>query len=67
MVPSIELGPYAIADQRPALFADPPGAVVGPERALTPVALYLNMRAFTIFGGSSEVQRNILARTALRL
>nr|AJW29554.1 Acyl-CoA dehydrogenase, C-terminal:Acyl-CoA dehydrogenase, central region [Sphingomonas sp. JE1] len=28
---------------------------------------YLNIRAATIYGGSSEVQRNILARTALGL
>lgn len=28
---------------------------------------YLNLRAATIYGGSSEVQRNILARTALHL
>ncbi|MDB5985767.1 MAG: acyl-CoA dehydrogenase family protein [Nevskia sp.] len=31
------------------------------------MARYLNMRAATIYGGSSEVQRNILAKTALRL
>jgi alkylation response protein AidB-like acyl-CoA dehydrogenase len=30
-------------------------------------ARYLNLRAATIYGGSSEVQRNILARTALGL
>jgi alkylation response protein AidB-like acyl-CoA dehydrogenase len=61
------IGQYALADQRQALFGHPPAATVGPARALTPVASYLNMRAFTIFGGSSEVQKNILARTALRL
>ncbi len=31
------------------------------------MARYLNMRAATIYGGSSEVQRNILARAALGL
>lgn len=31
------------------------------------MARYLNMRAATIYGGSSEVQRNILAKTALHL
>jgi alkylation response protein AidB-like acyl-CoA dehydrogenase len=29
------------------------------------VAQYLNARAYTIFGGSSEVQREILAREVL--
>jgi acyl-CoA dehydrogenase len=31
------------------------------------MARYLNMRAATIYGGSSEVQRNILAKIALDL
>jgi acyl-CoA dehydrogenase len=40
------------------------------ESATDPVvamARYLNMRAATIYGGSSEIQRNILAKAALRL
>ncbi len=51
------LGPYAIADQLSALL---PAA--GPSHAHGPTARYLNARAATIFGGSSQVQRNILAR-----
>ncbi len=39
----------------------------GPDYALTPMGLYLNNRAATIYGGSSEVQRNIIARIQLSL
>jgi alkylation response protein AidB-like acyl-CoA dehydrogenase len=40
---------------------------VGPGYALTVTARYLNTRAATVYGGSSEVQHNILARAALGL
>lgn len=39
----------------------------GPDYAVPIMARYLNMRAATIYGGSSEVQRNILAKVALGL
>jgi acyl-CoA dehydrogenase len=45
---------------------DHEGGVRGNEGAIS-MARYLNARAATIYGGSSEVQRNILARTALGL
>ncbi len=60
------IGPYAAPDRRAGARGghnDP----VGPAHAATPTARYLNKRAATIFGGTSEVQRNILARAALRL
>ncbi len=60
-------GNYAQPDQRGALGWGANGTVVGPDYAATPTARYLNTRAATIFGGSSEVQRNILARTAVGL
>jgi alkylation response protein AidB-like acyl-CoA dehydrogenase len=59
------LGPYAAADQREALGMGANRAPVGPEHALTPMAKYLNSRAATIYGGSQEIQHNILARVLL--
>jgi alkylation response protein AidB-like acyl-CoA dehydrogenase len=40
---------------------------VGPEYALTAMPRYLNTRATTIYGGSSEVQRGIIAKSVLGL
>lgn len=61
------LGPYAQAEQRPALGMTMTEPIVGPEYAATPTAKYFNGRAATIFGGSNEIQHNILARVALHL
>lgn len=61
------LGYYAWPDQRRALGLGANEAPIGPDYAATVTARYLNTRASTIYGGSSEVQRNILARLALGL
>ncbi len=42
-------------------------APVGPDHTLMVVPKYMNGRANTIFGGSNEVQRNIMAKAVLGL
>lgn len=51
---------------RPLYGADAP-APVASEAAQVASAHYLNARAWTIFGGSNEVQRAIIAKTVLKL
>jgi alkylation response protein AidB-like acyl-CoA dehydrogenase len=60
-------GHYASVDQSGALYRDRAAAPIGPEYTLTPTASFLNSRATTIFGGTAEIQRNIVARTVLGL
>src|SRR5262249_27513257 len=52
------IGPYALADQHTLLGER---TTIGPAYAATATACYLNTRARSIFGGSSEIQRAILA------
>ena len=61
------LGDYGIADQRQSLHLSSNIPPIGPDYAARPVAKYLNLRACTIYGGSSEVQHNIVARAAMGL
>jgi len=61
------LGLYAIVSHRPGHLGETNEIAIGPTYGLTVTARYLNTRAATIYGGSSEVQRNILARAALGL
>ncbi len=40
---------------------------IGPEKQQTAIGTYLNNRASSVFGGSKEVQKNIIAKTVLGL
>ncbi len=53
--------------QGPAEDDDTSEAAVGPEYAVGVVDNYLQMRKTSIYGGSNEIQRNIIAKMVLGL
>ena len=61
-------GPYALP-QQPDDAEDPSGNAgpVGPDWAATLAPLYFNTRKVSIYGGSNEIQRNIIAKAILGL
>jgi alkylation response protein AidB-like acyl-CoA dehydrogenase len=59
------LGPYALPWQPASRGNWPSNAPVGPEYAPVAVGQYLNDRAASIYAGSNEVQRNIMAGALL--
>jgi acyl-CoA dehydrogenase len=61
------LGPRAAVYQPSAISGLVDAGPIGPAHARMPTARYLNTRAATIYGGSREIQQNILAKTALGL
>lgn len=60
-------GAYAAADQPQAREPGSNIEPIGPEDALTAMPRYLNDRAASIYGGSNEIQRDIMARLVLGL
>ena len=42
--------------------SDPGSPPVGPPFAATATAAYLNQRKLSIFGGTNEIQKNIVAK-----
>jgi alkylation response protein AidB-like acyl-CoA dehydrogenase len=61
------LGPYARPFVSEALDAGYEGAPIGPEYAAPIASHYFNYRKLSIFGGSNEVQREIITKAILEL
>ncbi|MBV9331055.1 MAG: acyl-CoA dehydrogenase family protein [Alphaproteobacteria bacterium] len=60
-------GVYALVDQPAARTPDTNTAAIGPSHSLCVMPRYLNNRAASIYGGSNEIQRNIIAKLVLGL
>jgi alkylation response protein AidB-like acyl-CoA dehydrogenase len=58
-------GPYALPFIHEAMEAGWQGEYVGAAHCAPLASTYFNMRKTTIYGGSNEVQRNIVAQTVL--
>jgi alkylation response protein AidB-like acyl-CoA dehydrogenase len=58
---------YGLPYQPEVIEARGGSAFVGPEQALTTAGFYFNNRAASIYGGSNEIQRNIIAKAVLGL
>lgn len=58
-------GPYSLPLIKDAMEAGWQGDQVGAAHCAPLASTYFNMRKTTIYGGSSEVQRNIVAQTVL--
>jgi alkylation response protein AidB-like acyl-CoA dehydrogenase len=61
------VGPYALPYRHEAMAAGWQGDEVGPAHARGLAAHYLNMRKLSIFGGSNEIQKNIISQQLLGL
>jgi len=59
------VGPYALAFDPAAMELD--AESIGPDYAAPLAAHYFNYRKTTIYGGSNEIQRNIIAQLVLGL
>jgi alkylation response protein AidB-like acyl-CoA dehydrogenase len=60
-------GPYAQPYWPEAFDKDPPPNAFGPDIAPAVATQYFNNRKLSIFGGSNEVQRDIIAKSVLGL
>jgi len=61
------VGPYALPFPREVMLERSGGASIGPAYASPLAATYLNLRKASIYGGSNEIQKNIIAQMILGL
>jgi len=65
------VGPYALPFRREAMEAgwqpDPAREAPGPRYAATLAAAYMNQRKLSIFGGTNEIQKNIISKMIVGL
>jgi alkylation response protein AidB-like acyl-CoA dehydrogenase len=61
------MGPYAQPFVEEALHDGYEGTPIGPDEAASAASLYFNNRKLSIFGGSNEIQKNIIAQMILGL
>ncbi|HEY0801590.1 MAG TPA: acyl-CoA dehydrogenase family protein, partial [Steroidobacteraceae bacterium] len=65
------VGPYALPFRREAMEAgwqaDPTREAPGPRYASTLAAAYMNQRKLSIFGGTNEIQKNIISKMIVGL
>ena len=61
------MGPYALPFIEAAQYEGYSDAPVGPKEAATAAANYFNYRKLSIFGGSNEIQKNIISKMILGL
>ena len=60
-------GPDAQPYQPELLFGTATAELIGPSHSVTPASSYFWRRAMTIYGGSTEIQKNIMAKHVLGL
>jgi hypothetical protein len=61
------IGEYAAPYQPDMLFRDTNETPIGPDHAPPAAPRYFNMRKTTIYGGSTEIQKNIVSKAILGL
>jgi alkylation response protein AidB-like acyl-CoA dehydrogenase len=61
------VGPYALPFREEAVETGEAGEPVGPPYAASLAATYCNMRKTSIYGGSNEIQKNIITQMILGL